>query len=127
MSDHSKIIFHQINLHRSTYSNIELYQQLEPLNKFISLIQEPHITRGRLTGSPRSLQTQCANDNPRVCIVHPRDFNLIPLLHLSSRDVMTCLWETGQDTFPTIILISAYWDITHKAIPNKLIDSIYYC
>ena len=121
MSGHTKVVIHQINLHRSMYSNIELFKQLEPLNKFISLAQEPHVTRGKLTGSPRSLMTQCAGDNPRACIIHPRDINLAPLLHLSSRDVMTCLWETGQDTTPTIILISAYWDITYKEIPSKLI------
>jgi hypothetical protein len=40
---------------------------------------------------------------------------------------MTCLWETGQDSIPTTVLISAYWDITHKVVPSKLIDSIHYC
>ena len=127
MSANTKIILHQINLHRSVYSNTELIKQLEPLQKFITLMQEPHVTRGRLTGSPRSLQTQSADVNPRACIVHPRDINLAPLLHLSSRDVMTCVWETGQETIPQIILISAYWDITYREVPSKLKDSINYC
>ena len=46
------IIIHQINLHHSMYSNIELYKQLESIQDFITLAQEPHITRERLTGSP---------------------------------------------------------------------------
>ena len=121
------ITIHQINLHHSMYSNIELFKQLEPIQDFITLAQEPHITRGRLTGSPRLFQTLCVGENPRACVVHPGNINLAPLLHLSSRDVMTCLWETGQVIFPRIILISVYWDITLREIPKKLIESIQYC
>ena len=123
----SPIIIHQINLHRSKYANIELFKQVEPLKRFISLTQEPHVTHGRLTGSPRSLMTRCVGDDPRACVLHPGDINVAPLVHLSSRDVMTCLWETGQDTIPKILLISAYWDITFRELPSKLIKSIEYC
>ena len=125
MSD--QITIHQINLHHSMYSNIEFFKQIEPLKRFISLIQEPHISGGKLTSSPRSLQTHCTGNNPRACIVHPRDINIAPLPHLSSRDVMTCLWETGQNAHPRLMLISAYWDITHREIPIKLTNTIEYC
>ena len=120
-------ILHQINLHKSKYANFELFKQIEPLKNFISLTQEPHIFKGKLTGIPRGLRSHLAGPHPRSCIIWPNKLNITPITEFCSSDVVSCLWETNSIMKTKIMLISAYWDILAGEIPEKLVACIDYC
>ena len=120
-------IFHQINLHKSKYANYELFKQVETLNNFVALTQEPHIYKGKLTGLPRGLRSHLVGPNPRSCIIWPQKLNITPVTDFCTGDVVSCLWETDSIMRTKIILISAYWDILLEEVPVKLVACIEYC
>ena len=124
---HKGIIFHQINLHRSKFSNFELFKQLESLDNFIVLAQEPHVHKSKITGAPRGLKSKLSCPDSRSCILHPSSMNVAVVGELCSRDITACIWETTSTNHPKIMLISAYWDITLLGIPVKLLSCLDYC
>jgi hypothetical protein len=119
--------FHQINLHKSKFANFELFKQIEPLNNFVALTQEPHTYRGKLTGMPGGLRSHSVGPNARSCIIWPKKLNIKPIMDFCSGDVVSCLWETGTTLQTKIILISVYWDSLHGEVPAHLVSCIDYC
>ena len=123
----SLITIHQVNLHKSKYANFELFKQTESLENVVILAQEPHVYKGRITGTPRGLKSHQTGPSSRSCIIHSNKLNIIPILELCSEDVVSCLWETQSTTYTKIMLISVYWDITKAEIPKELLSSIAHC
>ena len=63
---------HQINLHKSRNANYELFKQIEPLNFFVILTQEPHVLKGKISGIPRGLKAHLFGTISRSSIIHPK-------------------------------------------------------
>ena len=62
-------------------------------------------------------------------IVATKDLSLWPLsAEFTSPDVAACLWKTGIDLFPEIVLISVYADINNTdAVSPELARIATYC
>ena len=118
---------HQINLHKSKLANLELFKQLEPLNNFVALTQEPHVYKGKITGMPRGLKSHLVGTDSRSCIIWPKKLNITPVTEFCSGDTVACLWEIDSVLKTNLMLISAYWDILQTEVPVKLVSCIDYC
>ena len=65
---------------------------------------------------------------PRAAIVATKDVSLWPLPdEYTTPDVVACLWKTGVDRFPEIVLVSVYADGLQDAVSPELERLVAYC
>jgi len=72
---------------------------------------------------PSPLHCLASPVNPRTAIIYNPSLDIWSVSHLSDRDCQTAIWYLNKKT---IILISAYWEITTNYVPPKLKKAIQY-
>ena len=126
----SYVLFKQINLAKSKLASADFAKRLTDWssNCLVALIQEPAITlRGLLEFIPVGAQS-FASLRPRTAIVATKDVSLWPLpAEYTSPDLAVCLWKTGDEHFPEIVLVSVYADTNNPSIPVELEKVTSYC
>jgi len=120
----SNIQFHQLNMQHSKSATHTFYQDH---SVGINLFQEPWTYENKLMNIPKSWVSHYVEDRPRACITHSKEHQIWFMPMISDRDVVACLWLTGNSSRPRIMLISCYWDINNPEIPVKLKEAIDYC
>ena len=94
--------------------------------KNIQFIQEPYVSKGKICLLPKERSLFSGGINPRAAILASKDVNLWLMPNLSSRDVTTCLWETGDHEKPKVLITSVYMDILNPEVileeMNKITD-----
>jgi Reverse transcriptase (RNA-dependent DNA polymerase)/Endonuclease-reverse transcriptase len=124
------VLFKQINLAKSKVASADFARRLVEWSRccLIALLQEPATTpRGTLEFIPPGAQ-RFATLKPRAAIVATKDALLWPLpAEYNSPDVASCLWKTGDDCFPEIVLVSVYADINNASVPRELELVTNYC
>ena len=95
---------------------------------FISLIQEQHTLKN---GKPSGLDPQhqilySRGNQSRAAIYAHKNVHLWFNNEMSSQDVATSLWLTGDPDTPRILLISCYWDIFLEKPPKEIEKAINY-
>ena len=125
------VSFRQINLAKSKVASADFAKRLVEWSPccLVAFLQEPATTpRGLLESIPPGAQRFAAL-KPRAAIVATKDLSLWPLsAEFTSPDVAACLWKTGIDLFPEIVLISVYADINNTdAVSPELARIATYC
>jgi hypothetical protein len=123
-------LFKQINPNKSKVASADFAKRLVGWSQssLIAFLQEPATTtRGLLESIPPGAKRYAAV-KPRAAIVATKEVSLWSLpAEFTSSDVVACLWETGNDQFPEVVLISVYADITTMPISSELANVINYC
>ena len=124
------VLFKQINLAKSKLASAVFAKSLVEWSRccLVAFLQEPaSSTRGLLENIPPGAQKFAAL-HPRAAIVATQEVSLWPLpADYMSSDVAACLWKTGDDCFPEIVLISVYADINLNSVPTELERITNYC
>lgn len=98
-----------INLHKSRSPALEVSRLADELNSPIILGQEPPLNKnGKIDALVRD---SCIyfSENPRACIYHNKNMNLIGCPSLSSRDFVAAIW-TRSNLHPKLLVCSVYFD-----------------
>jgi Reverse transcriptase (RNA-dependent DNA polymerase)/Endonuclease-reverse transcriptase len=126
----SCLLFKQINLNKSKVASADFAKRLVGWSQcsLIAFLQEPATTtKGLLESIPPGAQRYAAL-KPRAAIVATKEVSLWPLpAEYTSPDVVACLWKTGDERFPEVVLISVYADITTAPISLELANVVNYC
>ena len=124
------VSFKQINLAKSKVASAYFGDKLVEWSRccLVAFLQEPATTsRGQLESIPPGAQ-RFSTLKPRAAIIATKDISLWPLpAEYSSPDVAACLWKTGADIFPEIVLVSVYADGNNASIPPELENVLNYC
>jgi len=124
-----EVSFVQINLQKSKIaSSIVSSKTIEWSSKplFIAL-QEPWLLKGGTIGNrPRDVQIYAA-PNSRAALMVTKDLHTWAMSDFTSQDQAVCMWNTGNNEFPKIIVSSVYCDIKKPMISQELSKLIDFC
>jgi hypothetical protein len=119
--------FKQINLQKSGLASGNLAKSMINWSKLplFVLMQEPAVQKGgSISGLPKGTQV-FAGKTPRAAIAATRDLNAWAMDDFTTNDIAACLWLTGQEEVPEIIIMSIYFDINKEVIScdvTRLLD-----
>src|SRR6266496_610358 len=125
----NSVRFNQLNLQKSRVATANFSQCLINWSKLpcFALLQEPYTSTYGLVGFPRTSQMFFASKSPRAAIIASPDLKLWAMDDFTTADISCCLWKTGHRQWPTIIVVSAYLDITKPAASPELEKLLIYC
>lgn len=122
------IMFRQINLQKSKVATNNLSSCMHEWSKTpcIFFLQEPWTYRDKVGISAFGIQSFAAKA-PRAAVLVTSDLNVWAMDEFTTKDVSACLWKTGLQDCPVIVLISVYSDINLPAVSTDLIKLVSYC
>ena len=125
----NRICFKQVNLQKSKLAMINLSVKAVDwsYNPLFLMLQEPWVSKsGKVGHLPRDVQLFAAL-NPRAAIVVMKELNVWAMESFTHRDQAACLWKTGIEELPVIIIVSVYCDILKSIESPELIALLEFC
>lgn len=111
----------QSNIQHSVTGYAALRRTLEEQPNTIALVQEPHLSHGKVSGFNAlrgTVLTPPVQRKIRTFIYTPNTFKASLVTHLCTDDLTVAKLETGlQGRLSTILIASAYLDIAEDAPP----------
>ena len=126
-----KLCCRQINLQHCQAASYNLCNELDMLQTYIAMVQEPWICRGTIKGSPSKANKHVGigkQGRPRACIYTSTNLNTWMLPQYSNADVVTVSVNNLQGVIPkTVIFSSVYMAEGDTAPPRTMELLINYC
>ena len=121
----------QINLGKRRAAAYNLQVRTRDMKRFIALIQEPWMVKGKpagLEGQHALIYANCAEDKPsRARIYSHTNAKVAPCPAFTGRDVACGLWDVGMPNLQQVMLVSIYWDGKFSELPQKFLDCLKWC
>ena len=118
----------QINLGHRRAASYDLQLRTRKMARFIALLQEPWLVRGKMVGLSSQHKTIIAPSNDgeptRAAIYHHVDTKISPHPSFTGRDIASGIWDINMPNLSQIMLISVYWDGKAAVLPPKLIECL---
>ena len=109
----------QVNLNKTFLATVELSTRLDE-SRQIAFLQEPYTAFGKVVAMPTTYKVFPGvhmEEPPRAALVIPKEYNPLPLTHLSNRDLsVASIAYRGE----TCVVASAYLDSTLPVVPAWL-------
>jgi ribonuclease HI len=112
-------------MRKSEVATTNLIKTCENLNSYILFLQEPRTIYKKVSVGQNTKLHYESHKHVRAALGHSPDLNILGIPTLTDRDIVTCQWQKSNPD-QTVILISAYWDITSPVIPTKLESALLY-
>jgi len=126
-----------INLQKGDLGAIALMQCLklsmhtntlkkEDICAFIVGVQEPPFSNNRIRSFNRenSLFYDHFAERPRAALYASRNLDLWPMSDYTDADMASCLWKTGNNDIPEVVVSSIYMDITNDEVCSSKLKKL---
>ena len=121
----------QINLQHCQAASYNLCDELDSLQTYIVLVQEPWICRGTIKGSPPTANKYIGvgrQGKPRACIYTSKDLDAWMLPQYSNADVVTISINNLQGIIPKTVIFSSVYMAEENAAPPQIVEELtIYC
>ena len=120
----------QLNLGHRRAASYELQGRTGSLKRFICLLQEPWVLRNQIKGLDNQhskIVTKLSEAPPRAMLYCHKDCKVSEFGQFTSRDVACGLWDINMPNLKQVMLISVYWDVKRRHLPQQFLDCLAWC
>ena len=119
----------QINLHHCRAASLNLEKEVDGVNQFIFLAQEPWIHKHKICGIPSGWTIFQDNHSihPRACILTAPSVPGTLLSQFSTGDMVAVLLENSRPSERPIVLVSCYLPYEGALPPPNLQELVNFC